>query len=69
MPLIEYRCAGCGHVTEVLQRPGADDETPACEECGAEDLEKLFSAFSARVAAPAPASRCETCSDGTCPFR
>jgi putative FmdB family regulatory protein len=68
MPLVEYRCADCGRVSEVLRRPGAD-EAPACEECGGEDLERLFSSFSARAAAPAPASRCDTCPDGSCPFR
>ncbi len=69
MPILEYRCNGCGHVTEILtalgEEPGAD-----CEDCGSEDTEKLFSAFSAQVKQSAPAAKCDTCpSGGTCPMR
>lgn len=32
MPIYEYKCDGCGHESEVLQR--MDDEAPACEQDG-----------------------------------
>lgn len=68
MPLLEYRCKDCGHVTEVLTGSGGN-EKPACEECGGKDTEKVFSSFSARVAPSAAASRCESCPNDTCPMR
>lgn len=40
MPIYEYRCRKCGHVTELWQ--GFDDPAPeACSECGAQ-VEKVF---------------------------
>lgn len=68
MPLTEYRCNDCGHVTEFLERAEAEGAHD-CAECGSEDTEKLFSAFSAQVKQSAPASRCDTCADGSCPMR
>ena len=69
MPLVEYRCTKCGHVTEVLARSGKDP-APVCEECGGKKVEKLFSAFSARVAVKEPPARCATCpSSESCPMR
>lgn len=40
MPLYEYSCRKCNHEFETLVRTG---DTPACPECGGEDLEKLLS--------------------------
>ena len=40
MPLYEYTCRKCNHEFETLVRTG---DTPACPECGCEDLEKLLS--------------------------
>ncbi len=70
MPIFEYKCAECGHVTEFLEKPDAGGEH-RCEQCGGGELEKAFSAFSARMApsaARAPSS-CESCPTGTCPMR
>ena len=67
MPLIEYRCKDCDHVTELLTKMG-DDPQAECEECGGE-TEKLFSAFTARVAPSAPAANCDACPNSTCPMR
>ncbi len=69
MPIFEYRCNDCGHVTEFLEMPGADGEH-TCEECGSEKTEKAFSAFSARMA---PTKQhppgCQSCAErGTCPM-
>jgi len=44
MPIFEYQCKECGHVTEVLERPGGRADHK-CGKCGSQDVEKLFSAF------------------------
>ena len=44
MPIFEYECEQCGHVTEVLERPGAKGPH-TCEKCGAQEMTKLFSSF------------------------
>lgn len=63
MPIFEYKCKQCGHVTEVLQkssRPGKH----ACEKCGSADLQKLLSGFAVgRGKSPTP---CESCPSGPC---
>ncbi len=41
MPLFDCRCASCDHVFEVLLRR-ADDESPRCPACGADDTRKLI---------------------------
>ncbi|MCI0432845.1 MAG: zinc ribbon domain-containing protein [Gemmatimonadetes bacterium] len=40
MPIYEYRCGDCGHAFELLIRSA---DTPACPECGSEDLERQTS--------------------------
>lgn len=44
MPIFEYRCRGCGVRYEALVT-GAGQASPACPRCGAEDVERLLSAF------------------------
>jgi len=41
MPIYEYQCLQCGHVSELLQRH--NDPAPACPECGGE-TKRLVSA-------------------------
>ncbi|HET6924094.1 MAG TPA: zinc ribbon domain-containing protein [Anaeromyxobacteraceae bacterium] len=42
MPIYEYLCERCGHLTEVMQKVG--DRRPAtCPECGSKRLAKLVS--------------------------
>jgi putative FmdB family regulatory protein len=40
MPIYEYRCRSCNHQFEALVRK---QDTPACSNCGAVDLERLMS--------------------------
>jgi len=40
MPIYEYSCTKCGHEFEKLVRGGP---TPACESCGAAEVERLLS--------------------------
>ena len=66
MPLFEYRCKACGHVTEFLEKADARTEHP-CEQCGSTDTDKVLSAFAVgkgQVSASAGAS----CPTGTCPL-
>lgn len=43
MPIYEYRCSGCGHETEVLQKM-SDAPLTDCPSCGKPTLTKLISA-------------------------
>ena len=43
MPIYEYRCSGCGHELEALQKL-SDPPLTACPECGKPKLTKLVSA-------------------------
>ncbi|MBW1997419.1 MAG: zinc ribbon domain-containing protein [Deltaproteobacteria bacterium] len=77
MPIYEYRCRKCGHVSEYLTDMNGD-QVVSCKNCGSKGMEKLLSAPSllSRTPERAPGhtccgreERCETppCSDGgTC---
>jgi putative FmdB family regulatory protein len=71
MPIFEYRCGKCEHVTAFLEKAGVKG-SHACEKCGSKATEKAFSTFAAQVAAPAaPAGRCPrsaTCTSESCPM-
>ena len=64
MPIFEYKCKKCGHVTEVLERP-SNKASHKCEECGSAKVEKLLSAFGVGKGASSTVSSCPT---GTCPL-
>ena len=72
MPLFEYRCKECGHVTEFLEKADSRGRH-ACDACGSARTEKIFSTFSAQSAQPTacadgqcPAGDCATCPGGLC---
>lgn len=65
MPVYEYRCKTCGHVTTFLEKPNARGAHP-CEECGSKDTDKLFSTFTARSGTSSSAN--PSCPTGTCPL-
>jgi putative FmdB family regulatory protein len=64
VPIFEYQCAQCGHVTSFLEKAGAR-KAHACEKCGSEDTEKVFSTFATKSDSSSSASSCPT---GTCPL-
>jgi len=64
MPIFEYRCTECGHVTAFLEKANARRHHK-CEKCGSADTEKMFSAFSAKSGGSSSGSSCPT---GTCPL-
>lgn len=47
MPIYEYECSGCGHVTEQLRRMSDADGKVACEACGSRKTHRKHSVFSA----------------------
>ena len=78
MPIYEYRCEGCGHDLEALQKM-SDADLRDCPACGQPQLRKLISAsgfqlkgtgwyqtdFSGKKSA-APAAEAAACSPGGC---
>ena len=64
MPIFEYKCKECGHVTEVLERPGSR-VGHKCPKCGSSPMEKLLSAFGVGKGRSSGSSSCPT---GTCPL-
>jgi len=49
MPIYEYRCLGCGQVSEIFQGMGDKDDPLKCKHCGNEHLEKILSPSSFSV--------------------
>ena len=49
MPIYEYECRHCGHQFEFLLLPSSGT-TPACPECGGQELERLLSGFAVNTA-------------------
>lgn len=45
MPMYEYRCRQCGEDYEELRRMQDADRDLKCPICGAEEIERLLSAF------------------------
>jgi len=43
MPIYEYRCNGCGHEMEIIQRM-SDDPMKDCPVCEESELKKIISA-------------------------
>ena len=64
MPLYEYRCKECKHVTEVLEQANASGRH-TCEKCGSGRMEKLVSTFGV---GSNPRSSSGSCPTGTCPL-
>jgi putative FmdB family regulatory protein len=44
MPIYEYKCQSCGHISEFLVRNLESSKKPVCLNCGSDDLQKLLSA-------------------------
>jgi len=66
MPLFEYRCKKCGHVTEFLERAQSKAEHE-CEQCGSGQVERILSAFAVKEGG-ASGSSGSSCPTGTCPL-
>jgi putative FmdB family regulatory protein len=66
MPLFEYRCNECGHVTEFLEKADAKAEHQ-CEQCGSMSTDKLLSAFAVKKGESHKTSG-PSCPTGICPL-
>ncbi len=55
MPLYEYACGDCGNRFEMLQALGAGADGFHCPQCGAQQLEKVYSTFASAVGSGAGA--------------
>jgi putative FmdB family regulatory protein len=49
MPIYEYKCEDCGHVTELIVGIGRNSDGLECSACGGSSLEQLMSAPAASV--------------------
>lgn len=65
MPIYEYRCRKCGHVTSFLEKLNSR-KAHACEACGSKATEKVFSTFAAQSGGSS--SEASSCPTGTCPL-
>ena len=63
MPIYEYRCEECGHVTAFLEAVGAK-KRHMCEKCGSAKTTKTLSTFAAH--AGTSSSGASSCPTGTC---
>jgi len=43
MPIYEYRCADCGHITSKFVRDFKDPYNLICEACGSKELKRIIS--------------------------
>lgn len=43
MPIYEYSCRACSHITTRIVRGYADPDDLSCERCGAADLKRIIS--------------------------
>ena len=66
MPIYEFKCRKCGHVTEFLERSGGKHKH-LCERCKSSDLQKLLSGFSVGQADNSSSGGNGSCPTGTCP--
>ncbi len=65
MPLFEYRCMKCGHVTSFLEKADSRKSHP-CEKCGSRKTEKMFSTFAAKSGKDSTGT--SSCPTGSCPL-
>lgn len=63
MPIYEYRCQRCGYRFEKLVRLSQAAQPVVCPNCGADETERLLSAFAARTA-DGVSSSSASCSTG-----
>ena len=65
MALFDYKCKGCGEVSEYLVF--SDSEKLLCKKCGSENLEKQISGFAVSIKSPPSATFPPSCpNSGRC---
>jgi len=66
MPVFEYRCKECGHVTEFLEKADTKGKHE-CGQCSSPRTEKIFSGFAVKEGESSGSTR-SSCPTGTCPL-
>jgi putative FmdB family regulatory protein len=69
MPMYEYQCQECGSQFSLLRRMSQSDSDIVCTQCGAPQIQRLFSVFAAhsKESNGAVSSLAgDSCSGGTC---
>ncbi|RJP27819.1 MAG: zinc ribbon domain-containing protein [Candidatus Omnitrophota bacterium] len=66
MPIFEYQCVHCGHITSFLEKAGSQ-EIHVCAKCNSKDTKKIFSTFSVEGGASSSGDGF-SCPTGTCSF-
>jgi putative FmdB family regulatory protein len=64
MPIYEYRCEGCGGVTEALLRTRREAARVRCTHCGEDRLTRVYLSPIAPVPAAKSAEPVPCCGDG-----
>lgn len=67
MPVYEYECQKCGHVTEALRKMSDADAAIACEKCGNAQTHRSHSVFAAGASDSPAASLPMGGGGGCCP--
>jgi len=65
MPVFEYRCGKCRHVTSFLEKPNTS-QSDTCERCDSKGMDEVFSALAAKSGTSASSS--SRYPAGTCPL-
>ena len=68
MPLYEYQCNNCGHISEFIEKPGSKKQHK-CQRCGHSPIRKIISTFSTGGSSDSDLNLGETCPTGTCPIK
>ncbi len=67
MPIYEYQCEKCQHVTEFLESSANSTKQHRCEKCGSKDVRKLLSVPNVGMAGGSSTAS-GSCPTGTCPI-
>ena len=67
MPIFEYKCKKCGHITEFLESSAASRKH-VCEQCKSSNLQKVLSSFAAGHSSSSTSQNDGSCPTGTCPL-
>lgn len=65
MPVYEYQCESCEHVTETLRSMADADAPIVCEQCGGEKTHRMHSVFAAGKSSPGTPAMGD-CGGGMC---